>query len=109
MMRYFLVFPADGGHEDGHQGTDEVEETVGEIGEGGDAKNGGLRHAASVLGNEYGGDANRRDWFLIPLAINIKVDECRFSVHRIHVRKVFPVFAITAITCAITINFIATY
>jgi hypothetical protein len=37
------------------------------------------------------------------------VDECRFSVHRIHVRKVFPVFAITAITCAITINFIATY
>ena len=93
MMRCFPDFPTDGGHENGHQGTDEVEETVGEIGEGGDAKDGGLRHAASVPWNEYGGDANRRDWFLIPLAINIKVDEGRFSVHRIHVRKVFPVLS----------------
>lgn len=58
-MSCFLDFPADGGHEDGHQGTDEVEETVGEICEGGDAEDGGLRHAACVPGNEYGGDGGR--------------------------------------------------
>ena len=58
-MSYFPDFPADGGHEDGHQGTEEVEETVGKIGEGGDTKDGGLCHAASVPGNEYGGDGGR--------------------------------------------------
>lgn len=41
----FPDFPADGGYEDGHQGTEEVEETVGEIGEGGDTQDGGLRWA----------------------------------------------------------------
>ena len=56
MMSCFPDFPADCGHEDSHQGTDKVEETVGEIGEGGDTKDGGLCHAASVPGNEYGGD-----------------------------------------------------
>ena len=52
----FPDFPTDGGHEDGHQGTEEVEETVGEIGEGGDTQDGGLCQAAGVPWNEYGGD-----------------------------------------------------
>ena len=55
----FSDLPTGGSNEDGHQGTDDIEETVGEIGEGGDTKDGGLRHAASVPGNEYGGDGGR--------------------------------------------------
>ena len=42
-------------HEDAHQGADEVEEAVGEVGEGGHAEDGGLGHAAGVPGNEHGG------------------------------------------------------
>ena len=56
MRSCFPDFPTDGGHENGHQGTEEVEETVGEIGEGGDTQDGGLCQAAGVPGNEYGGD-----------------------------------------------------
>lgn len=56
MMRCFSDFPTDGGHEDGHQGTDDIEETVGKIGEGGYSEDGGLCHTAGVPGNEYGGN-----------------------------------------------------
>ena len=42
-------------YKDAHQGADEVEETVGEIGEGGYAEDGGLGHAAGIPGDEHGG------------------------------------------------------
>ena len=45
-MMHFLDLPPDGGDDDGRQGTEEVEEAVGKIGDGGDAEDGALRHAA---------------------------------------------------------------
>lgn len=52
----FSDLPTGGSNEDGHQGTDDIEETVGKIGEGGYSENGGLCHTAGVPGNEYGGN-----------------------------------------------------
>ena len=56
--------PANGGHEDGHQRTEQVEEAVGQIGEGGDAQHGGLRHTAGVPRHEHGLDGAKvsRRW-----------------------------------------------
>ena len=45
-------------YEDAHQGADEVEEAVGEVGEGGHAEDGGLGHSAGVPGDEHGGDGD---------------------------------------------------
>ena len=55
---FFLMenLVADKGDEDGHEGGDDVEEAVGEVGEGGDVEDEGLGHAAGVPGDEDGGD-----------------------------------------------------
>jgi hypothetical protein len=44
-MMHFLDLPPNGGDDDGHQGTEEVEEAVGKIGDGGGVLTGsaGLR------------------------------------------------------------------
>ena len=47
-----------GGNEDAHQGTDDIEKTIGQIGEGGNPENGALRHATRVPRDEYGGDGH---------------------------------------------------
>ena len=49
---------ADGCYEDAHQGADEVEEAVGQVGQRGHAEDGGLRHAARVPGDEGRGDGD---------------------------------------------------
>ena len=41
--------------EDAHQGADEIEEAVGQIGESGYAEDSGLGHAADIPRDEYGG------------------------------------------------------
>ena len=43
----------------GNDWTDEVEETIGQIGQCGNAENGRLRHAASVPRNEHRSDCGR--------------------------------------------------
>ena len=48
--------PPDGRNENGHQGTDQVEEAEGCVGERGDGKDGGLRHAATGPGEKWRGD-----------------------------------------------------
>ena len=47
-----------GGHEQAHDGAEEVEEAVGEVGEGGYAEHGALRHAAGVPGHQHRGDGH---------------------------------------------------
>ena len=49
-----LYLPAEGGVDDGHHGGEQAEEGVGQVGEGGNAKHGGLGHAAGVPWDEYG-------------------------------------------------------
>lgn len=44
------------GDGDGHQGRDDVEEAVGQVGERGDMQHQRLRHAAGVPRHEDGGD-----------------------------------------------------
>ena len=46
------------GHEQAHDGAEEVEEAVGEVGEGGYAEHGALRHAAGVPGHQHRGDGH---------------------------------------------------
>ena len=48
-----LYLPTEGGVDDGHQGGEQTEEGVGQVGEGGNAKHGGLCHAAGVPGDKY--------------------------------------------------------
>ena len=47
-----------GGNKDAHQGTDDVEKAIRQISEGGNAKNGALRHATRVPRNEHRGDCH---------------------------------------------------
>ena len=55
----FFDLPADGSDKDAHQRGKQVEETIGEIGEGGDAQHRGLCHATGVPGDEHRGDGGR--------------------------------------------------
>ena len=55
-MMHSFDLPPDGGDDDGHQGTEEVEEAVGKIGDGGYAEDGALRHAAGVPRHQDAGD-----------------------------------------------------
>ena len=62
-VSFFLFLPADNliscpCYKDAHQGTDEVEEAIGEIGDCRYAEDSGLGHAASVPGYKYGGHGN---------------------------------------------------
>ena len=52
MANNLIVCPCD---EDAHQGADEIEEAVGQIGESGYAEDSGLGHAADIPRDEYGG------------------------------------------------------
>ena len=52
MCRQFNL-PADGSDKNAHQRRKQVEEAIGEVGEGGDAQHGGLRHATCVPGNKH--------------------------------------------------------
>ena len=45
-------------YEDAHQGTDEIEETIGKVGEGSHAEDGGLGHTTGVPRNKHGGYCN---------------------------------------------------
>ncbi len=45
---------ADGGYEDGHEGADQVEDAIGQIGQGGYSKHGGLGHTAGVPRYQHG-------------------------------------------------------
>ena len=49
-------FKSDGGHQDGHEGADEVEDAIGQVGDGGHAEHGGLGHTAGVPRHEHGDD-----------------------------------------------------
>ena len=51
--------PADDSDNDAHQRTNQVEETIGKIGESGHAQHRRLRHTAGVPGDEHGGDGGR--------------------------------------------------
>ena len=51
-----FYLPTDGGYEDAHQRTEEVEEAVGQIDECGYAEYGRLGHTTGVPGDEHGGD-----------------------------------------------------
>ena len=53
-----LYLPTDGGYEDAHQRTEEVEEAVGQIDKCGYSEHGRLGHTAGVPMDEYGGDGS---------------------------------------------------
>ena len=55
-MSHYLI--ADGSNEDAHQRAEDIEETIGQIGERGNAQYRGLRHAAGVPRHEDGSDGN---------------------------------------------------
>ena len=54
-LPYLIPYRSD---DDAHEGADEIEETIGQIGEGGYAKHGALSHAASVPRHKHGGDSD---------------------------------------------------
>ena len=49
-----LYLPAEGGVDDGHDGREQTEEGVGQVGERCHTQHGGLCHSAGVPGNEDG-------------------------------------------------------
>ncbi len=48
--------PSDGSHEERHQGAEDVKEAIRQIGDGGHAEDGALRHAARVPRHKDAGD-----------------------------------------------------
>ena len=56
-LQFFSVdFPAYGCYTNADDGRQEVEETIGEVGQGGNTQDGALGETAGVPGNEHGGD-----------------------------------------------------
>ena len=73
-------FPSDSRHKKGHEGTDEVEEAVWEVGQSGHTKNRSLGHAAGVPWNEDGsngshifGGATEESGFIPLLAVGFTI------------------------------------
>ncbi len=54
-----FYFPTDGSDDDGHHWAEDVEEAVGQIGDGRHAEDGALRHTAGVPRHQYAGHGGR--------------------------------------------------